>query len=37
LVLFLIAGVLLALSLLALIRRRADWRAKLAEAEAGEA
>ena len=29
--------VLLSLSLLALIRKRADWRAKLAEAEAGEA
>jgi putative tricarboxylic transport membrane protein len=36
LVLFCIAAVLLGLSLMALIRRRADWRAKLAEAEAGE-
>ena len=37
LVLFLIAAVLLSLSLLALIRKHADWRAKLAQAEAGEA
>jgi putative tricarboxylic transport membrane protein len=37
LVLFCIAAALLSLSLLSLIRKRADWRAKLAEAEAGEA
>ena len=37
LALFVIAAVLLSLSLLALIRRRADWRTKLAQAEAGEA
>jgi putative tricarboxylic transport membrane protein len=32
-----VAGFLLALAALTLIRQRADWRAKLAEAEAGEA
>jgi putative tricarboxylic transport membrane protein len=32
-----VAVILLALSALALLRQRADWRAKLAEAEAGEA
>jgi putative tricarboxylic transport membrane protein len=37
LVLFLIGAALLSLSALALIRKRVDWRAKLAEAEAGEA
>jgi TctA family transporter len=37
LALFVIAAVLLSLSLLAFIRRRADWRTKLAQAEAGEA
>jgi putative tricarboxylic transport membrane protein len=36
LVLFLTAALLLALSLVALIRKHADWRTKLAEAEAGE-
>src|SRR6266849_1805334 len=36
LALFLTAAVLLSLSLLALLRKRADWRTKLAEAEAGE-
>jgi putative tricarboxylic transport membrane protein len=36
LALFLIAALLLALSLFALIRKHADWRTKLAEAEAGE-
>jgi len=32
-----VAAFLLALAALALIRQRADWRARLAEAEAGEA
>jgi TctA family transporter len=32
-----VAATLPALSALALVRRRADWRAKLAEVEAGEA
>ena len=36
LALFLLAAALLSLSLIGMIRRRADWRAKLAEAEAGE-
>jgi hypothetical protein len=36
LVLFVISGVLLALALVAAIRKRADWRTKLAAAEAGE-
>src|SRR5262252_9509229 len=36
LALFLTAGALLLLSLLALIRKQVDWRAKLAEAEVGE-
>jgi putative tricarboxylic transport membrane protein len=36
LVLFATAALLLSLSLLTLIRRRADWRARLATAEAGE-
>src|SRR5215471_5796513 len=36
LALFLVAAVLLLLSLLALIRKRSDWRTKLAQAEAGE-
>jgi TctA family transporter len=36
LALFLTAALLLALSLFALIRKHADWRTKLAEAEAGE-
>ncbi len=36
LALFLTAAVLLLLSLFALLRKRADWRIKLAEAEAGE-
>ena len=36
LVLFGFAAVLLVLALLSAIRKRADWRAKLAEAEAGE-
>ena len=35
--LLIVAVILLALAALALIRPRADWRAKLAEAEAGEA
>jgi putative tricarboxylic transport membrane protein len=34
--LFAIAGALLALSALSLLRSRKDWRSKLAEAEAGE-
>jgi TctA family transporter len=37
LVLFLIAAALLLLSLVALLRKRTDWRTKLAQAEAGEA
>jgi TctA family transporter len=32
-----VAAFLLALAALALIRQRADWRTRLAEAEAGEA
>jgi TctA family transporter len=32
-----VAATLLALSAITLIRQRADWRAKLAEVEAGEA
>jgi TctA family transporter len=36
LALFLTAALLLSLSLFALIRKHADWRTKLAEAEAGE-
>jgi len=36
LVLFLTAGALLALSLIGVIRKRADWRSRLAAAEAGE-
>jgi putative tricarboxylic transport membrane protein len=36
LALFLVSTALLALALLALVRRQKDWRAKLAEAEAGE-
>jgi putative tricarboxylic transport membrane protein len=36
LVLFVIAAALLLLSLLSLVRNRADWRTRLAEAEAGE-
>jgi hypothetical protein len=35
-VLFAIAAALLSVSLLTLIRRRADWRSRLATAEAGE-
>jgi len=31
-----VAAGLLALSAIAVLRRRADWRAKLAEVEAGE-
>jgi putative tricarboxylic transport membrane protein len=37
LTLFVAAAALLALSLLSLLRKHADWRAKLAAAEAGEA
>src|SRR6202521_5435279 len=37
LVLFVFSAVLLALALVSAIRKRADWRAKLAAAEAGEA
>src|SRR5262249_34388871 len=36
LVLFMMAGTLLALSLISVIRRRADWRSRLAAAEVGE-
>jgi hypothetical protein len=36
LVLFVISAVLLALARVAAIRKRADWRTKLAAAEAGE-
>jgi hypothetical protein len=35
-VLFAISAVLLLLALMSAIRKRADWRAKLAAAEAGE-
>ena len=35
-VLFAFSAVLLVLALVSAIRKRADWRAKLAEAEAGE-